>query len=95
MQRMLQYGNEPVFSKSFAPIVLDLNLYSHPKTTDLIEWVDGLRGMVTDRLDEGIVIHAYGRGMASEEEWQLLQRELGATMQIKVISRKYLLKAKE
>lgn len=95
MQRMLQYGNEPVLSKSFAPIVLDLNLYGHQKTTDLIEWVDGLRGRVTDRLDEGIVIHAYGRGRTTEEEWRLLQSELGATMQIKAISRKYLLKAKE
>lgn len=73
---------------------LKLNLSDFASTLDLIEYVDGLRGHVTDRLDEGIVLHAIRRGEATDEELMTLQNELGSQLQIKVISRAYLLKAK-
>lgn len=74
---------------------LFINLNDYATTIDLIDYVDGLRGHVTDRLDEGLVIHLTGRGSLTDEEWRTLQGALDAHMQIKVISRKYLLKAKE
>lgn len=74
---------------------LNIDLYDFDTTMDFIDYVDGLRGHVTDRLDEGLVIHVLGQGNAADEEWRVLQNELGAQMQVKCISRKYLLKAKE
>ena len=55
------------------------------------------RAMATVRriLDEGVVIHVLGRGSTTNEEWNRLQHALGAQMQVKCISRRYLLKAKE
>jgi RNA ligase (TIGR02306 family) len=85
---------EPELRQSLTPR-LDIDLSDFATTDDLIEYVDGLRGNVTDRLDEGIVIHILGQGQAADEEWRMLQGALDAQMQIKVISRKYLLKAKE
>lgn len=69
-------------------------LSDYPTTGDLIERVDGIRGHVTDRLDEGIVIHILSKGNCTDDEWRRLRDELGAQMQVKVISNKYLLKAK-
>ena len=74
---------------------LYMNIGEFETTTDLIDWADGLRGHVTDRLDEGVVIHVLGRGSTTDEEWNRLQHALGAQMQVKCISRRYLLKAKE
>lgn len=71
---------------------LDLNDYE--KTTDLINHVDGIKGHVTGCLDEGIVIHVLGSGTCTNEEWARLRMELGAQLQVKAISAKYLLKAK-
>lgn len=80
--------------QSLTPKVnIDLNDFA--TTIDLIDYVDGLRGHVTDRLDEGLVIHVLGQGSASDDEWHRLQGELGTQQQVKVISRKYLLKAKD
>lgn len=77
------------------PVLPAFDLSKFETTVDLIDWVDGLRGkVVKDRLDEGIVIHILGQGNATDDDWHLLQRELGAQMQVKCISRKYLLKAK-
>ena len=75
---------------------LYMDLSEFPTTIDLIDFVDGLRGHVNcSRLDEGVVIHIIGHGDTSDEEWRLLQNELGAQMQVKAISRVYQLKAKE
>lgn len=75
---------------------LDIDLNDFATTIDLIDYVDGLMGcVIRGRLDEGIVIHILGRGETSDEEWHTLQNELDSQMQVKVISRKYLLKAKE
>ena len=77
------------------PILPGFDLSEFETTIDLINWVDGLRGkVVKDRLDEGIVIHIIGRGDTTDDEWRMLQNELGAQMQVKCISAKYLLKAK-
>lgn len=73
----------------------DIDLADYATTTDLIEKVDGLRGMtVKDRLDEGVVIHVVGQGDLSDGEYERLRDALGQTMQCKVISRAYLAKAK-
>lgn len=73
---------------------LGSDISSFDKTTDLIEYVDGIKGHVTDRLDEGVVIHILGNLTATQEEWFVLANELGAQMQVKVISNKYLLRSK-
>lgn len=57
----------------------------------------------TDRLREAFdsctvmagVDHVIGRGDVTQGEWDALESELGLTMQVKVISRAYLAKAKE
>lgn len=82
-----------VLGASCTPMVA-LDLAAFGTTTDLIDHVDGLKGHVTDRLDEGLVIHILGIGSCTGDEWCRLQNELGSQMQVKVISRKYLLKAK-
>ena len=80
---------------SRTPIINDFDLNEFETTIDLINWVDGLRGKVAkDRLDEGIVIHIIGNLTATQDEWFKLCNELGAQMQVKCISAKYLLKAK-
>lgn len=77
------------------PELLTFDLNEFDTTIGLIDWVDGIRGkVVKDRLDEGVVIHILGAGSATDDEWRMLQNELGAQMQVKCISRKYLLKAK-
>jgi len=76
------------------PLGLDLDEF---QTTDmLIEFIDGLRGhTVKDRLDEGVVVHVMGPGDLTDEEYDKVRDALGQTMQMKVISRAYLAKAKE
>lgn len=82
--------------QSVAPMMpLSFLLSDYPTTLDLIDHVDGLRGHVTDRLDEGIVIHILDEGGCTDEEWFRLCDALGAQMQVKCISRRYLLKAGE
>lgn len=80
---------------SMAPKLPSLLLSDFATTTDLIEHVDGLRGHVTNRLDEGIVIHLIDHGSLSNYEWVAVGNALGPQRQIKVISREYLLKAKD
>lgn len=86
--------DETEIGKSMTP-VLFMDLARYETIEDFIDMVDGLRGHVTDRLDEGVVIHILGRGECSGDEWNLLRNELDAQMQVKCISRKYLLKARE
>ena len=76
-----------------------LNLNDLATPTDLLEFADKMRSYVTkDRLDEGLVVHCMGRGDWSEEEWPSVEMKLrdalGATMQLKAVSRPYLAKAK-
>lgn len=86
---------DPELRQSLTPRVL-IDLDEYPTTQDLIEHVDGMRSsVVRDRLDEGLVIHVIGRGDVTQGEWDALESELGPTMQVKVISRAYLAKAKE
>lgn len=67
-----------------------------PLNTDVLSWVDGIRGYVTAGcLDEGVVIHVYSKGALTDEEWGTLKDALGQTMQVKAVSNRYLLKAKE
>lgn len=70
---------------------LDLNDYE--TTAELIDYVDGLRGHVTDRLDEGVVVHILGNGECTDDNMRKIESELGSQLQVKVISRRYLLKA--
>lgn len=75
---------------------LSIDLDDFATTIDLIDYVDGLRGHVnSSKLDEGIVIHVLGNGICTIEEMRKIDGELGPQRQMKVISRKYLLKAKE
>lgn len=75
---------------------LSIDLNDFATTIDLIDWVDGLRGHInSSKLDEGIVIHVLGNGICTIEEMRKIDGELGPQRQMKVISRKYLLKAKE
>ena len=63
---------------------------------DFLAYADGIRGNVTKGcLDEGLVVHIFDRDMLTEDEWLRLQDVLGPTMQVKAVSNKYLLKAKE
>lgn len=71
-----------------------LKKYGTP--AEFLESVDGIRGAVTkDCLDEGVVIHIYGRGDLDDDEWNELHNVLGDQMQVKAVSNKFLLKAKE
>lgn len=88
-------GNGDLTQSLTPRMPLLFRLSDYPTTLDLIDYVDGLHGHITDRLDEGIVIHILSKGDCTDEEWHKLQVELGSQMQVKVISRKYLLKAKE
>ena len=68
-------------------------LYVFETSLDLIEWVNNAKGItVKGKVDEGIVIHVTGKGMLSEDEYMLLKEVLGDTMQVKVVSAKYLAK---
>lgn len=96
-------GHEAVLD-SFVPIVspgepfvnTGRTLESYDTPQKMLEGVDGLRGAVTkNRLDEGLVVHIFGSGDLTNDEWMLLKSELGPTMQIKAVSNRYLLKAKE
>ena len=89
--------------KSFVPIVWlqELSVDTRKALANLgtpegfLACVDGLRGSVTKgRLDEGLVVHIFGPGGLSADEWRDLQGTLGATMQVKAVSNKYLLKEK-
>lgn len=92
----VEVGNSSLVQSVTTMMPLRFLLSDYPTTLDLIDYVDGLRGHITDRLDEGLVIHILSKGNCTDEEWRLLQHELGAQMQVKVISRRYnLLKAKE
>lgn len=74
---------------------LFINLDNFATTIDLIDYVDGLSGNVTARLDEGVVVHILGQWNCTSEEMRKIDLELGAQRQLKVISRRYLLKAKD
>ena len=89
------YDNSKFVYDSHVPI-LDLDLDQFDTTNDLLEWVDGIKGNVTKgRLDEGVVVHIYGRGDLDSEEWQKLRSTLETTMQVKAVSNRFLLKAKD
>ena len=91
------YGS-PELRQSLTPKMrLDLDDFATP--TDLLEFADKMRSYVAkDRLDEGLVIHCTGRGEWAEDEWPQveirLRDALGATMQLKAVSRPYLAKTK-
>lgn len=71
-----------------------LNEFDTPQ--DFLAWVDGIRDHVTKGcLDEGVVVHIYDRGDLDNDEWFRLQNALSSTMQIKAVSNKFLLKAKD
>ena len=60
----------------------------------LIAEIDGIKGNVTQGcLDEGVVFHVLDRGDLDDTEWLQLRIVLRSTMQVKVISNRYLLKA--
>ncbi|MBR3160089.1 MAG: hypothetical protein IKF14_13480 [Atopobiaceae bacterium] len=60
---------------------------------DLIEWTNGLRGMVTPGcLDEGVVVHVIDDSSLDEVERMALRNALGSQMQIKSVSNRFLLK---
>lgn len=62
---------------------------------DLVGEIDGIRDNVTKGcLDEGIVIHVMHRGNLDDDEWLRLRIILRQTLQVKVISNRYLLKEK-
>ena len=74
---------------------VDVDLSDFPTTLDFIDYVDGLRGNITDGcLDEGLVVHIIGQGDATDDEWWKLRQALGSQLQIKCISRAYMAKAK-
>ena len=73
--------------------MLDLDIGEFEKPTDLLEWVDGINGHITKgRLDEGIVIHFLDDLSKEHDELVAL---IGQQAQIKAVSNKFLLKAKE
>lgn len=91
------YGSQQLRQSLTPRIHLGLGDFSTP--SDLLKYADSMRGSITkDRLDEGLVVHCIGRGEWSEEEWpsvkMKLRDALGATMQLKAVSRPYLAKAK-
>lgn len=74
---------------------LDLDISQFESTSDMLAYVDGLRGNITPgRPDEGIVVHVLGRGSLNEYEARGVGVCLGPTMQLKAVSNKYLLKQK-
>ena len=82
---------------SHVPIVSTGTLLDKFDTPDgFLSYVDGIKGNVTKgRLDEGLVTHIYDKGAITDEQWMELRRTLSATMQVKAVSNKFLLKAKE
>lgn len=74
---------------------LDLDLSQFDTPSDLLAYVDGMRGhIVPGKPDEGIVVHVLGFGDLDENEIVNLKIFLGPTMQLKAVSNKYLLKQK-
>ena len=83
-------------SESVTPVLYDLDLDQFDEPADFLAWVDGMRGNITkDRLDEGVVVHVIGNRVAKQPDWIGLVDELGPQRQVKAVSNKYLLKAKE
>ena len=89
--------------ESFVPIISVFEPYEYSgkvlddfeRPEDFLAHVDGIKGAVTKgRLDEGLVVHIFGPGGLDSDEWRELQGALGATMQVKAVSNKYLLKEK-
>jgi len=93
--RYLDLYDYSELAESVTPIVdLDLDLFDEP--ADFLAWADGMRGNITkDRLDEGVVVHILGRYLETQGEWLALSDELGMQRQVKAVSNKFLLKAKE
>lgn len=89
-------GAEKVLD-SYVPIISTGVLLDALDTPDdLLEYANNMRGHVTkDVLDEGLVVHIYDRGIATDEEWRLIEMALAPTYQIKAVSNRFLLKAKE
>lgn len=93
-----RYLDPYVFSELSESVTpkLDIDLSQFDEPTDFLAWVDGMRGSIArDRLDEGVVVHVVGNLRATQQEFNTLVDELGPQRQIKAISNKYLLKAKE
>lgn len=91
------YGSQQLRQSLTPRIHLGLGDFSTPN--GLLKYADSMRGNITkDRLDEGLVVHCMGRGSYGEDEWPSveikLRDALGATMQLKAVSRPYLAKAK-
>lgn len=85
----------PAVAVSLVP-QLDLQMGDFASPDDLLAAVDGIKGNVTPgRYDEGVVFHITDTSALSDEEDEALQRALGANMEVKVISNKYLSKAKD
>lgn len=82
--------------ESYVPIVSTGTLLDEFETpSDFLAYVDGMRDHVTKGcLDEGLVVHIYGRDMLDEDGWMRLRLTLGDQLQVKAVSNKYLLKAK-
>lgn len=92
------YLNPYVFGELTGSVVpkLDIDLSQFDGPSDFLSWVDGMRGNITkDRLDEGVVVHVVGNLRATQDELFNLVDELGPQRQVKAVSNKYLLKAKE
>lgn len=92
------YLNPYVFGELTDSVVpkLDIDLSQFDGPSDFLSWVDGMRGNITkDRLDEGVVVHVVGNLRATQDEWLALSDELGMQRQVKAVSNKFLLKAKE
>lgn len=93
-QTFLDFGDERTRSALVPRLDIDLKQFGNPQ--DFLAWVDGIKGNVTKgRLDEGVVVHIFDRGDLTNNEWLMLQNELGPTVQCKAVSNRYLLKAKE
>lgn len=75
---------------------LNVSLMDFDTPDDLLAYADGMRGnLVRDRLDEGLVAHIIGRGDTTDDEWLLVRNALSQTMQVKAVSNRFLMKAKE
>ena len=103
--RMVKFlDNAKFVTDSHVPIVSPHEPYVNTGKTldefetpqDFLDMAETVRGAVTPgRLDEGVVIHVYGRGDLNDDEWERVKNALGPTLQMKAVSNKYLLKAKE
>lgn len=83
--------------ESYVPIVSTGTLLDEFETpSDFLAYVDGMRDHVTKGcLDEGLVVHIYGKDTLDEDSWMRLRLTLGDQLQVKAVSNKYLLKARE